>query len=181
MRRFPVRKIPPKLPMLDDVGALRRHALIVVGEGAQSLAVLDPRVGDHVDDFRRVAQRVELVERQETRPREIRFLPEHAIQLDRMPNGLVDLQPELAAPENQRPRSLRALRRTVQLGGLLRNLRSMLHQIERLDQLVALQRVLPAKAVGIRPLLDFVALETRRRDAAPGNYLALMNPRSDGR
>src|SRR5579883_1972642 len=98
MRRLPVRKIAPKLPVLDDVGALRRHALVVISKRAKALAVLEPRVGDHVDDFGRVAQLVELVERQETRPGEIRFLSKHAIQLDRMSNGFVDLQSELAAP-----------------------------------------------------------------------------------
>src|SRR5215472_4306391 len=63
----------------------------------------------------------------------------------------------------------------------LRNDSRMLQQLQRLDQLVAFEPMLPAKTVGIRPLLNFLALKGSRADSAPRNHFALVNPRANTR
>ncbi len=141
--------------------------------------MIDPRVGHHVHDVRGVAKLVELIECKKTRAREIRFLSQHAIQLNRMPHRFMNLQTQLAAAQNQRTRFLRALRRRVQCHRFFRNHRRMFQQIQRLHQLIPLQRVLPSKTVRIRPLLNFVALKRSGHNPAAGNHFPLMNPRPD--
>ena len=88
---------------------LRGHALVVEGEGAQAGAVLQARVADHVDDFRAVAQVVQLVEREEAHAGVVGFAAQDAVELDGMADGLVDLQAELRAVEDQVEFALRAL------------------------------------------------------------------------
>ncbi len=93
----------------------------------------------------------------------------------------MNLQTQLAGAQNQRPRFLRALRRRMQCHRFFRNYRRMLQQIQRLHQLIPLQRMLPAKTVRIRPLLNFVALKRSGHNPAPGNHFSLVNPRPDAR
>src|SRR4029077_13297838 len=79
----------------DDGSALRGDAFVVEAEGAQAGAVLLARVGDHVDEVTAIAERAELVERQEGSAREVGFHPQYAVEFDGMSDGLVDLQAEL--------------------------------------------------------------------------------------
>ena len=96
-----------------------------------------------------------------------------------MPNGFVNLQAELIPCKNQCSKLFRALRCRVQRRSFPRNHWRMLHQLQRLDQFVAFQRVLPAKAVRIGTLLNFPALERRCSNTASRNHLALVNPGPD--
>ena len=54
-------------------------------------------------------------------------------------------------------------------------------EVERFDQLVALQHVLAAEAIRIRALLNFGAGETGRDDSRAGLHLDLMNGRASAR
>src|SRR5712692_1821396 len=63
MRGFPIREIPAKLAVLDNVGALRGNTLVVIGKSAKPGAMLEPRVGNNIDDVRRIAELIELIER----------------------------------------------------------------------------------------------------------------------
>ena len=65
--------------------------------------------------------------------------------------------------------------RGVQRDALFRDASRVADQVERLDQLVALQHVLSAEAIGIRPLLDFATRETGGHDPRAGLHLDLMN------
>ena len=71
------------------------------------------------------------------------------------------------------------LRGRMQRRGFFGDAPRVLQQIERLDKLVAREGMLSAKAVWIRTLLNFVALEGGGSDAAAGNHFALMNARTD--
>src|SRR4029077_18767402 len=63
---FAIRKIAAELPVLDDVGALRGDTFVVVGEGAEALAVVETGVGDYVDDTGGVFEIVQLIEGEKT-------------------------------------------------------------------------------------------------------------------
>src|SRR2546422_3063740 len=52
-------------------------------------------------------------------------------------------------------------------------------QIERFDELVTLERVLPAETIGVRALLNFFFLERCGGDPATGNHFSLVNARTD--
>ena len=54
--RFAIAQIAGEQPVGDDRRALRGNAFVVVGEGAEAGAVLEARVGNHVDDVRAVLQ-----------------------------------------------------------------------------------------------------------------------------
>src|SRR5258708_31145859 len=92
-----VGKIAAELAVFDDVGALRRNAFVVVSEGAESLAMIEAGVCNHIHDARRVFQLVQLIEGQKTCARKIGFPTYDAIQLDGVADGFVDLQAELSA------------------------------------------------------------------------------------
>ena len=91
MCRLAVGQVPAELSVFDDVRALRGNAFVVIGKCAQPRPVIQPCIRNHIHDARRVFQLVQLVERQKTRARKIRFLAEHAVQLYRMPNRFVNL------------------------------------------------------------------------------------------
>ena len=80
MRRFAAGKIPAKLAVLDDVDTLRGNALVIVGKRSQPGPMFQPRIRNHVDDWRSVFQVVELIERQKTCAGEIRFLSQNTIE-----------------------------------------------------------------------------------------------------
>ena len=159
---------------------LRGHAFVVVAEGAQARAVLEARVGDHVDDVGGVAQLAQLLEREEAHAREIRFHAQHAVEFDGMADGFVNLQAELRAFENDGALAFGTLRGFVQRDGLFGDALRVADQIERFDQFVAGKLMLAAEAIGIGALLDFVAGETRGHDARAGLHLDLMNARAEG-
>ena len=179
MRRLAVREVSAEFPIFDNVRALRRNAFIVIGKRAEPLPMIQPRVRHDVHDARGVFQLVQLVKRQKTCAREIRFLSQDAVEFDRMPNRFVNLQTELVPRKNQGAEFFRALGRGMKRGRFFRNHRRMLHQVQRINQFVAFQRMLPAKTVGIRAFLNFFALERGRPDAAPGNHFALVYPRTN--
>ena len=74
------------MALFDNVNALRRHTLIVVGKRSKSRPMLDASVGDDVYDWRGVTQMIELIRGQKTCSGKIGFLPQNAIQL----NGVTD-------------------------------------------------------------------------------------------
>ncbi len=121
MRGFTIRKIPAEFPALNDIGALRGNAFVVVGKGAEPLPVIEARIRNDVHNARSVFQLVQLVEGQKTCAGEIRFLAEDAIQLDGMADRFVNLQSELAAAEDDCADLFRALRRGMERGGFFGN------------------------------------------------------------
>ena len=175
MRGFTIRKIPAELSFFDDIRALRRNTFIIVSKGAESRPVVEPGVGDDIHNVGGVFQAVQLVERQKTGAGEIRFLAEHAVEFNGMPDRFVNLQSQLAAAKDERPEFLRALGRGMKRGSLFRGDRRVSHQIERFNEFIALQCMLPAKTVGIGSLLNFLSLKRCRDDAGAGNHFALVN------
>src|SRR5207253_2165314 len=73
----------------------------------------------------------------------------------------------------------RALRGRMERGGFFGDDGSISHQIERIDEFVALESMLAAKTSGIRTFLNFLALKRSGGNAAAGNHLALVNARAD--
>src|SRR5256885_959363 len=96
-----------------------------------------------------------------------------------MANRFVDLQAELATAEDEGADFFRALRGGVQRRGFFGNNGSVPHQIERINQFVALKSMLAAKTIGIRTFLNFLTLKRSGGNAAAGNHLALVNARAD--
>src|SRR6267378_5518463 len=159
MGGFAIRKVSAELAILDDVRALRGNTFVIVRKRAKPRPVIEPRIRDDIDDARCVFQMIQLVERQEAGARKIGFLAENAVELDGVPDGFVNLQAELTSAENQCSDFLRALRSGMQGGGLFRDDGRIAEQIERLDQLVTLERVLSAETIGVRAFLNFFFLE----------------------
>ena len=157
MRGLAIRKVAAEFAVLDDVGALRGHAFVVVGEAAEAGAVLEPRVGDDVDDVRAVAKIVQLIEGEKTRAGEIRFLAENAIEFDRMADGFVNLQAELAAAENQCAGRFGAMRGGVERDGFFGDPRRILDELHLLRRVRSL-----ARRAGRRSCLDTSASESLR-------------------
>ena len=137
--------------------------------------MFEPRVGDHVHDLGAVLQLAQLLGSEKTHPREIRFHSEDTVELDGMPDRFVNLQAKLRAAEDDRALSLRALRGGVQRDTFFGDARCVADEVERFDQLVALQHVLAAEAIRIRALLDFGALEAGGDDARARLHLDLVN------
>ncbi len=174
-----LRKIAAELAVFDDVGALRGDAFVVVGKSAKAGAVFEAGVGDNVDDIGAVAELVELIERQKTCAGEIGFLAENAIEFDRMADGFVNLQAELASAKDERSGFLGALRGGMKRDGFFGNARRVLQKFERLDKFVAFERMLAAETVRVGALLNFVALEGSGGDAAASDHFSLMNAGAD--
>ena len=141
--------------------------------------MLESCVRNNVHNFGSVLQAIELIESKEARPSKIGFLPEDAVELDGVADGFVDLQSKLVSRKDQRAGALRTLRGGMQCDRFFGYAGGVPQQIERLDEFISLQRVLPAKAIRIGPLLDLIALKRRGRDAAAGLDLALMNARAN--
>ena len=114
-------------------------------------------------------------------PAKFASMPEHAVELDGMADGFVNLQAELRAIENDRALAFGALRGRMQRDGFFADARRVADQIERFDQFVAAQHVLPAEAIRIRTLLNFASGERRGDDSRAGLHLHLMNRRADAR
>jgi hypothetical protein len=175
---FPRGHIAHETAAADDVGSLRRHAFVVEGERAQARPVLQPRVAHHVDDFRAVAQPAELVEREKTHAGVVGFAAQHAIELDGVADGFVDLQTELRAVQNQVEFAFGTLIGGVQRHGLFSHARSVFEQAQLFHQLVPLQLVLAAERIGIGAPLDLAILiaEGRKTGAAEAAGLVDETP-----
>ena len=126
--------IADELAVANDVGRLRGNAFVVEREGAHAGTVLDARVANRVDQIGAVAQVIQLVEREKAHARVVGLRAEHAIELDGMADGFVNLQPELAAIQNQIEAAFGALIGRVQRHGLFGDARRVLEQIEFMDQ-----------------------------------------------
>src|SRR5262249_871920 len=87
-----IRQITAKLPGGDDLRRLSGNTFIVISESTEARPVLEPSIRDDVDYFGCITELVELVEREKTSSGKVGFLAEDAIQLDRMADGLVNLQ-----------------------------------------------------------------------------------------
>ncbi len=146
--------ISDELAVANDVGRLRGNALVVERERAHAGAVFDARVANRVDQVGAVAQVVQLVEREKAHARVVGLRTQHAIELDGMADGFVNLQSELAAIQDQIEAAFGALIGRVQRHGLFGDARRVLQQIEFVDQLVAFELVLAAEGIRIRALLD---------------------------
>ena len=85
---------------------------------------------------------VQLVEREKAHARVVGFRAQHAIELDGMADGFVNLQAELAAVENQIERAFGTLIGRVQRDGFFGDARGILEQ----SQLVESARSLSAGA-----------------------------------
>ena len=125
VRHLPIELIADEHAVAHDVPRLRRHALVVVADGRQ--AVLDLAIARHVHHRRAELQRVELVERRERRARVVRLVAEHAIELGRVADRLVNRQPQVgridddvvAARRDRRRRHLLLEQRRNLVGVLL--------------------------------------------------------------
>ena len=138
--------------------ALRRHAFVVEGEGAEARAVLQARVAHHVDDVRAVAQVAQLVEREEAHAGVVGLAAQHAVELDGMADRFVNLQAELRAVQNQVELAFGTLIGGVQRHGLFGDARRVFEQAQFVHQFVALQLILAAEGVGVGALLDLAVL-----------------------
>ena len=72
-----------------------------------------------------------------------------------------------------------ALRGGMQRDRFFSDARRVADQIERFDQLVALQHVLAAETIRIRTLLNFGSRETGGHDSRAGLHFHLMDRRAD--
>ena len=115
-------RYPTKIPSPDDRRRLGRDALVVVAERAEAAGARG--VGGDIDMGRSVAERPELVDRQERVARVRQLHPEDAVQLDRVPARLVDLEGELAAVEEDGPPALGAGRGHEERLGLVGDARA---------------------------------------------------------
>src|SRR5580692_84672 len=98
-----------------------------------------------------------------------------------MADGFVDLQPELAAIQDQVEAAFGALIGRVQCDGLLRHERRMGQKIELVDQLVALELVLTAEGIRIGALLDLVILEAVGFESGTARSAGLIDDAAEGR
>src|SRR5580698_10764470 len=98
-----------------------------------------------------------------------------------MADGFVDLQPELAAIQDQVEAAFGALIGRVQRNGLLRHERRMGQEIELVNQLVALELVLAAERIRIGALLDLVALKAEGFKSSSARSAGLIDDAADGR
>ena len=93
VRHLAIELIADQHAVAHDVPGLRRHALVVIADGGQ--AVFDLPIAGDVHHRRAELQRVQLVERRERRARVVRLVAEHAIELRRMADRLVNRQPQV--------------------------------------------------------------------------------------
>src|SRR5271170_6148139 len=98
-----------------------------------------------------------------------------------MADGFVHLQAELAAIEDKIESAFGALIGGVQRHGLFGDARGVPWQIQFMNQLIALELVLAAEGVGIRTLLDLVALEAVGFESGAAGGAGLIDDAADGR
>src|ERR1700732_5063802 len=95
-----------------------------------------------------------------------------------MADGFVNLQTELRAAKNDCAGSLGTLSGGMQRDGFFGDAWRVADQVERLNQLVALQGVLASKTIWVRPLLDLVITERSGDDSRTRLHFYLMNHRT---
>src|SRR5207244_11365401 len=93
---------------------------------------------------------------------------EEAVELGRMADGLVNLEGDLRAVEDDGRCAGGARGGTEEGERLLRHLWCRLDKGKVPDEFEAGARVLAAVAAGVRPVLGVVVVGRRRRDAGPG-------------
>ena len=124
---------------------------------------------------------IQFVEREEAHARVVGLRAEHAIELDGMTDGFVNLEAELAAVENQIEGAFGTFVGGVQCHGLFGDARRVLEQIDLVDQLVALELVLAAEGIRIRALLDLIVLEAVGFESGAAGGAGLIDDATDGR
>ena len=151
-------KYPRNCAVLNDVGALRRHAFVVVCKSPEPGTMLEPRIRHHIHDVRAVAQLVQLD------PASENSSPRNSLPRPARDRARSDAPPthESAIPAGSRPKS--AFRFSADTAPpnaappLPRATRgACLHQVQRLHQLIAL----PAHAAR-QNCSDTTASEFRR-------------------
>src|ERR1043166_2701464 len=174
------RHVAGELAAADDIGALRGNAFVVEGEGAEAGTVIEARVAHHVDDRRAVAPVAQLIEREEAHAGVVRLAAEDAIELDGVADGLVNLEAELRAAEDEIEFAFGALRRVVERDSFFGDAVGVLHQLQLVDQLVAFQLVLAAERVRKRAFLDLAVFVAERGEARAGEAARLIDDAADG-
>ena len=157
-RRLPRRQVADEQAVRHERRALRRHALVVVAEGAQAAG--NRRVGRQIDGLGAVAEVAQLLRGQEAGARVRRLRAQHAVQLDGVAAALVDLQGELAAVEDDRRDAGRAGLCREQRRRLLGDARRVPGQVVAFHELPALRALVPPDAVRIRALLHLALSST---------------------
>src|SRR6266498_2088360 len=98
-----------------------------------------------------------------------------------MSNGLMDLQSQLRALEDNVEHALRTLLRTVESNCLFADPPRVLYQLQFIDQLIAFVLPLPTERIRIRSLLDLSPSERVGYIASTRRIFRLMNLCSLGR
>src|SRR5262249_43363569 len=130
--------------------------------------------------FAAVLQSPQFLQSQERSAGEISLHAKNAVELDRVPDGFVNLQPELRAFEDNVESSLRTLVCLVQGYRFLADAPRILYQLQLINQLIALVLPLSAKRIRIRTLLDLAPRKRVGDISGPGRKLRLMNFRAFG-
>ena len=131
---------PTQMPSRTASRGRGRRALVVVAERAERAR--DRRVDGDVHQLRAVAQRAELGQVEPGRAGVGRLPAEDPVELDGVPDRLVDLQRHLLAAEDQRGLAGRAQRRGEQRARLVGDPLAVGRQVELADQLPAAGAVL---------------------------------------
>ena len=165
---------------LDEVRAHGGDALVVPAEGAQAAG--ERRVGRDVQQVRAVAQRAEVVGPDPARARVGGLAEQDAVELERVPDRLVDLERHLLAVQHDRARARGARRRAEQRDRLLGHARGVAGEVEGEDVLPA-RGGAQAAAVGgrIGAHLQVAAVGGVGDDARAGGHGLLRARRALGR
>ena len=126
---------------------------------AEAGPMLLASVGDNVHHIAAVTESAQLVEREERGAGEVRFHAQHAIKFDGMPDGFVDLQPELRAIENDVEHAFGTLVGVMQSHGFFGDAAGILDEVQFINQFVSFVLPLSAERIRIRPLLNFISRE----------------------
>ena len=140
-----------------------RDALVVVAEGAEGAG--RGGVGHHVERRRPVAQPAPVLGREEGGAGVGRLHAQHPVELDGVPDRLVDLERDLAPVEDEGRDVGRALVGRQQLRRLVGHPGGLADEVEPADELEALGGVVAAEGVGVRAVLDLGLADHRRLDA----------------
>ena len=150
----------------DDRHALGRHALVVVAERAEPAG--QRGVGGDRDEVARVAHRAAVAGGEPRRAGVGLLHAEHAIELDRVTDRLVDLQLHLPGIEHQGRDLARALGRREQGDGLGADALGFLDQAQGADVLVAGGLHVAAEGVRVAAPLHVAVGDRDRLDAPAG-------------
>ena len=121
-----------------------------------------------------------MVEREKAHAGVVGFAAQHAIELDGVADGFVDLQTELRAIQNQVRLAFGTLIGGVQRHRLFSHPRRVLEQAQFFHQLVPLQLVLPAERIGIGAPLDLAILVAEGRKTGARQAAGLIDETPQG-